>query len=205
MVPADGSRGWPQSVQQYNTTYSKHISQDICKDRASLSIIYTQTAEEAGLSPPLPRSSQGWTLGVGEKSTTGLLLHTVHISINSSLAFDVHSLFPLTVSVKRRQNIFSYFPLGGERKQHLLLPRLSCHLRQGCLLLPAPSSSSSAAHRVLARASPNPRRACPISAAQWDQCKSPSAALHLRSAGRADEPGSNRRKQNKRKKKKDKG
>lgn len=54
MVPVDGSRGQPQSVQQYNTIYSKHVSQDICKDRASLSIIYTQTVEEAGLSPPLP-------------------------------------------------------------------------------------------------------------------------------------------------------
>lgn len=139
-----------------------------------------------------------------------MLLHTVHISINSSLAFDVRCRFPLTVSVKRRQNVFSYFLLGGERKQHLSCsPRLSClprcHLRQGCLLLPPPSSSSSsAAHHVLARASPNPRRARPISAAQWDQCKSPSAALHLRSAGWAGEPGSDRRKQKKSKKKKDK-
>jgi len=69
MVPADGSRGWPQSIQQYNTIYSKHVSQDICKDRASLSIIYTQTAEEAGLSPLLPRSSQGGLSGWGKKVT----------------------------------------------------------------------------------------------------------------------------------------
>lgn len=43
MVPVDGSRGWPQLVQQYNTIYSKHISQDVCEDRASLSVIYTDS------------------------------------------------------------------------------------------------------------------------------------------------------------------
>lgn len=51
MVAADGSRQWPQSLQQYNTIYSKHVSQDICGDRASVNIIYTQAAEGAGLDP----------------------------------------------------------------------------------------------------------------------------------------------------------
>lgn len=65
-------------------------------------------------------------------------------------------------------------------------------------------------HRLPTACWPGPVRthavlAPSLLAAQWDQCKSPPAALHLRSAGRADEPGSNSRKQNKRKKKKDKG
>lgn len=50
-----------------NTIYSKHVSQDICGDRASVNIICTQTAEGAGLGPPLLQSSQGWNLGAGEK------------------------------------------------------------------------------------------------------------------------------------------
>lgn len=113
--------------------------------------------------------------------------------MNSSLAFDVHSQHPLTASVKRRQNVFSNLPLGAEGKQHLPLPWFSClprcHLCQGCFLVLAPSSSSSAAHHVLAGTSPKPSRACLISTAQGHQCKSAPAALHLRSAGRAGGPG----------------
>lgn len=94
----------------------------------------------------------------GEKRTTGLLLHPVHTSMNSSLAFDVHSQRPLTASIKRRQNIFSDLPLGAEGRQDLPLTWFSClprcHLRQGCFLVLAPSSSS-AAPRVLAGTSPS--------------------------------------------------
>lgn len=67
MVAADGSRGWPQSFQRYNTIYNKHFSQDICGDRASVNIIYTQTVEGAGLDPPLLQSSHGWNLRAGRK------------------------------------------------------------------------------------------------------------------------------------------
>lgn len=67
VLSEDGGRGWPHSVQRYNTIYSKHVSQDICKDRASLSIICTQRAEKADLSPLLLQSSQGWTLRLGKK------------------------------------------------------------------------------------------------------------------------------------------
>lgn len=117
-----------------------------------------------------------------------MLLHPVHISMNSSLAFDVHSQHPLTASVKRRQNIFSDLSLGAEGKQYL--PSLgsaacpSATFARGVSLSWHPCPP-----RVLAGTSPKPSRACFISTAQGHQCKSAPAALHLRSAGRAGEPG----------------
>lgn len=72
----------------------------------------------------------GWTLhcckavkdGISgwEKSTTGLLLQPVHISMNSSLAFDVHSQCPLTASIiKRRQNVFTATSRREERESSI--------------------------------------------------------------------------------------
>lgn len=112
MVAADGSRAWPQSLQRYTTIYSKHVSQDICGDRASVSVIYTQTA---GLDPPLLQSSQGWNLGVGKKYHW-FAFTACTLSMNSSLAFDVRSQCPLTASIKRRQNVFTAASPGRREK-----------------------------------------------------------------------------------------
>lgn len=179
MVAADGSRGWPQPLRRYKydlqqARFSRHLWGQ------SFSEHHMYTDSRGGWAGPSTTAKQSrMESRGGRKSTTGLLLHPVHTSMNSSLAFDVHSRRPLTASTSRRQNIFSDLALGGERKQHLPLPWSRCHLRQGCFHVLAPSSSWSAAHRVLEWSSAKPSRACLIS------CSGPSVQV---CAGRSASP-----------------